>query len=397
MVSFILLFAMATCALANPAENVEKAIGRSSEIFAARVYEDIKNTKEGNLLICPLSVQTVLALVQAGAKTQTSDEIGRALNLPEDKTKTQQGFHKLMQSLNNADKVTLDIANKVYIAKGFQIASGFKEIATNNFDAGIDNVDFARSAEAAQTINQWVEEKTNEKIKNLIKPNDLNALTRMVLVNALYFKGTWKNTFDNYMTRKRDFYLNEHDTVQVNMMHQTEWFNYAENAALDCKFLEMPYVGDEFVMTIVLPNKKDGLAALENKMAEVLAPQNYKKERVDVMMPKFSVEETIQFKEVLQRLGMVVPFTDAADFSGLSETGEALTISKVIQKNFINVTESGTEAASATAVGIVTLSLPSFTEPAKIFKAEQPFIYTLRTRQGNTLLFVGRYSQPQLH
>lgn len=207
-----------------------------------------------------------------------------------------------MRSLKKSDKVTLDIANRVYIKEGYKINPKFNEIAKNSFEAGIENVNFNDATASAQHINNWVEKITHDKIKDLIKPDLIDSMTRMILVNALYFKGAWQKRFESYNTRDEDFFLTEKQPVKVKMMSTTESFNYAVNDELDCQFLELPYDGNQYVMTIVLPNKKDGLADLENKIENVLKPQQYRTERVHVKLPQFKIETTIKFTDVLQRV-----------------------------------------------------------------------------------------------
>lgn len=207
-----------------------------------------------------------------------------------------------MQSFRKSEKVTMDIANRVYIKEGYKINQKFNEIAKNSFYAGIENVNFNDAVASAQKINHWVEGITHDKIKDLIKPDSIDSLTRMILVNALYFKGAWQKRFEDYNTRDEDFFLTEKQPVKVRMMSTTESFNYASNDELDCQFLELPYDGNQYAMTIVLPNKKDGLAALENRIEDVLKPQQYRNERVHVKLPQFKIETTIKFNDILKKV-----------------------------------------------------------------------------------------------
>lgn len=243
-----------------------------------------------------------MALVQQGAKEQTSNEIARVLNLPQSKEDVKNGYKSLMNSFKKSDKVTMDIANRVFVKEGYKINPTFQQEAKEYFEAGVDNVDFSKSVAAADKINQWVEQKTHDKIKNLISADSLTPLTRMVLVNALYFKGTWLKKFEEFATREDKFYLNERDHVNVQMMSLTDQFQYASNADLDCQFLELPYDGNGYAMTFVLPNKKDGLRALENRISEVLLPQEFRSERVQVRIPKFKIESTIKFTDILKKV-----------------------------------------------------------------------------------------------
>lgn len=254
----------------------------------------------GNFLVCPLSVDIVLALVHAGARGPTAQQLSAGLHLPNSREKIEQIFTKLAPTLQSNDKYNLSSANKVYVKDSFEISDKFKSTAVKVFDAEIQNIDFTKKVQAAAEMNKWVEDKTHDKIKDLISPDDLDEYTRAVLINAIYFHGQWVKQFDEYSTRKRAFYLNAKDHVETDMMEITESFNYYESPDLNAKFLELPYEGGDITMTFVLPNDKDGLPALEARIAEALTTPKYSLERVHVVIPKFKIETTIKFKPILQ-------------------------------------------------------------------------------------------------
>ncbi|KAF7272551.1 hypothetical protein GWI33_014670 [Rhynchophorus ferrugineus] len=349
--------------------------------------EVLLENQNKNFVFSPLSAQIILALTQAGARGQTAQEFSTAVNLPEDVNKTEEAIRQLLPTLKSTHAdISLSAANKMYLGKGIVIKKAFETLAVSSFQAAAENLDFAKSTEATNIINHWVEEKTNEKIKDLIPLGALDASTRLVLVNALYFKGKWNTPFETYLTRKEPFHVSKTQTKQVDMMHVEDFFNYYECTKRNVKFLELPYLDDRLTMTIVLPNEIDGLASLENNIESLLTPPPYNKERVAVSMPKWLTETSVDLKGILERLGLRKAFSDSADFKNLSD--ESLQIGQVLQKSFINVTESGTEAAAATVVSLVFLSAPLVEPDPIIFKADRPYLYFIR--HNDVILFVGK-------
>jgi len=380
-------------ALAEDSSQVLRDFSVGNRQFTANVYSELLKSNSGNFLVCPLSVDVVLALVHAGARGQTAQQLSAGLYLPNSTEKIQEIFTHLAPTLKGNDKYNLSSANKVYVKHDFKIADGFKNTAVNVFDAEIQNIDFSKTEQASAEMNKWVEDKTHDKIKNLIQPDDLDESTRAVLINAMYFHGKWVKEFNEHATRKRPFFLNSKDNVETDMMETTDNFKYYDSPELNAKFLELPYEGDDITMTLVLPNEIEGLSALEANIGKVLEAPNYNTERVNVVIPKFKIETTIQFKPILQALGIKDAFEDIADFSEMSVNHEPLAISKVVQKAFIEVEEKGTTAAAATAVIYqFRSSLARQIEPF-LFYADHPFIFYL-THKDSGIMFIGRYNKP---
>jgi serpin B len=338
-----------TLALATAEEVALQEFTTGNNLFTAALYKEVLKENQGNFLVSPFSIETVLALTHSGAKDETAYEIRAGLRLPNSTEKTEAVYATLLPTLKGNDKYALHTANKIYVKDGYPLKEDFKNKASTVFQSGIENIEFTQKVDAANAINSWVGKQTNNKIQNLIDPNILGPDTRIILINALYFKGKWVYPFESDSTIKRDFYKTAKDVVQVDMMHNTDVYNYYESPELKAKFLEMPYEGDDLSMIIVLPNEKEGLAALESQIEKVFAAPRFTQERVSVSLPKFTVENKIQLKKILQNLGINKAFSDEADLSGLAGKKGDLAISDVIQKAFINVTETGTEAAAATA------------------------------------------------
>lgn len=212
--------------------------------------------------------------------------------------------------LQGNEEYELNSANKIYVKKNFEINKDFKNTAINSFKSDIENIDFEQKSEAASVMNDWVEEKTRNKIKDLISKDDLNEDTRAVLINALYFHGKWATEFNVKDTEKRSFHVTSQKETKVDMMELTSSFKYYESADLNATFLEMPYKGEDVTMTFVLPNDIEGLSALESKIADALKQPEYRSHRVHVQIPKFKVESKIQFKDILQKVRYFCFFTN---------------------------------------------------------------------------------------
>lgn len=282
---------------------------------------------------------------------RTFEEIGNVLKYGANGNKEE--IAKVFQMIiEGTEKETgLEIANRIYVMQNYKLKTAFNELTAKNFKSGVESLDFAQTAVAAKSINTWVEEKTHDKIKDLIQPDMLSSDTRAVLVNAIYFKGKWLHQFDKNLTHPMPFWTTPSQSVDVDMMTLKKRFKYGKLDKFDATALEMEYQDSNISMLFILPNKKDGLKALEAKMHEIdlrdISSQMHEQE-VEVFLPKFEFEFTKELNDVLEKLGMGTAFTNAADFSGLLDSPEQLKISKVIHKAFIKVDEEGAEAAAAT-------------------------------------------------
>jgi serpin B len=254
--------------------------------------------------VSPLSAETVLALLQSGCKDETAQELRTALHLPDDKETVESAIKSLLPKLKGSDLYTLHTANKMYVKKDFSIKDGFKKAAAQVYYADTDTIDFTQSVQAAKTMNSWVEKHTNDKIHDLIDSNSLDQYTRAVLINALYFKANWSSPFRLASTRNINFYKTATDIVQVDALQQfRKYFKYYECPHLKAEFLELPFKGNEASMMIVLPKERDGLAALESQIENVFAPMHtLKTEYLNVILPKFRIETSINFKNILKNV-----------------------------------------------------------------------------------------------
>ena len=366
--------------------------------FAFDLYSQV-GKGDGNLFFSPFSISTALAMTYAGAKGNTETQMAQTLHFSLSQERLHPGYSALMHGLQ-ADPAhsgfELSIANALWGQSGYEFHKEFIDITGDHYDAGFKEVDFVKDTEQARgTINRWVEEKTRDKIKELIKPGILTDLTRLVLTNAIYFKGQWMSQFKKERTLPEPFELMNGEKVEVPMMNQTREFNYSENET--AQILEMPYEGNKLSMVIFLPKEKRDIKELEG----LLETENFnhwvstlQKQEVIVSLPKFKMISEFLLNETLEALVMTDAFDVAsADFSGMTPDPVGLYISAVVHKAFVDVNEEGTEAAAATAV-IMNLKA-MMPEPKPVFRADHPFIFIIRDKSSDSILFIGRVMDPR--
>jgi serpin B len=363
--------------------------------FALELYNSLRE-QEGNLFFSPYSISTALAMTYAGARGTTEKQMAEVLNLSGDQDQLHSSFAHLQDQLNAEQEkgdIQLNTANALWPEKDYSFLSEFLDLTNKHYKASLISVDFKNTPEQARTqINQWVEHKTNNKILELIKPGVLNELTRLVLTNAIYFKGTWKSPFKESATEDGTFWLSRDKSVTVPLMSQEKFFRHGKHE--DMQLLELPYTGDNLSMIVLLPNKVDGLPALEaaitkDNLASWL--KLLKKRELRVFLPKFKMTSEFSLARTLGTMGMPDAFIPTiADFSGMTGTKE-LFISAVVHKAFVDVNEEGTEAAAATAV---VMQLLSYRDPPPEFRADHPFLFLIRHNPSGSILFLGRVINP---
>ncbi|XP_035911643.1 serine protease inhibitor 42Dd-like isoform X4 [Anopheles stephensi] len=369
-------------------------VGQSNS-FATKLYQAISAKTVGeNVVISPFSIGACLSLAAMGASGPTAEEMYSVLQYgtPNEKQTVADNYRRLMTRL--ATDSTVNVANKVYVMQDYAIKSAFNAIATESFQSEAEAVNFAESEVAAKKINGWVEQKTNNKIKDLISPDALDELSRMVLVNAVHFKGTWTYQFDPQLTRPFPFWTSETESKNVPMMNIKKHFAYNNFEQHGFSALELTYGASDMTMLILLPNARTGLAALEEKLPSLdfadLTSQMHKQE-VEVFLPKFKIEFTRDLNDDLKALGMGRMFSDSAEFPDLLEENEPLKVSKVVHKAFIEVNEEGTEAAAATAA--VVRVKRALINRLKV-RLDHPFLYVLLMGSSRQTAFIGRYVKP---
>ncbi|XP_018329662.1 antichymotrypsin-2 isoform X3 [Agrilus planipennis] len=378
---------------------IHESMSQSAEVtsansqFANKLFQRLVKDNNENVFFSPISVHTILSLIYQGAKNDTQKALAEVLNVPEAKA-TADGYKAVMSELNNVDNVTLHIANKIWVKENLKLKNSFQTLAVDNFFAEAEPADFNKPEASAELINQWVEQKTNNKIKELIQKDMINGNTAMVLVNAIYFKGNWAKQFKKHATIKQPFYVSNEETVNVDMMHIESNFRYAEDKDLDAKILELPYTNQDVSMLIILPNKKDGINELQQKIVTkdlTSLSNNLRSIKVNVALPKFKIESTINLVQVLTDLGLGIIFSNDANFEDLLDNSAPLKVSDAIQKAFIEVNEEGSEAAAAT--GYVVDGICKWLDKKELFIIDHPFIILLLTEVA--VLFMGSISKPK--
>jgi len=383
-------------------ESVNQVVEGGNKL-AVDLYKKLTQENKGkNIFFSPVSISTALAMTYAGAKGETAKEMAEVLHFGLPQEKLHPAYKKILSLFNDpagtdSRSYDLTVANALWGLKGYKWLDSFLNVTRKNYGAGLREVDFVKATEKARnTINTWVEKETNGKIKDLIPKDVLNPLTRLVLTNAVYFNGTWTEKFKKRNTRNQDFTVSSGTKKQVPLMHQTKHFKYTE--AKGVKALEMRYKGNDLSMVVILPDTKDGFAALEQGLTKDTISSligKLKYERVSVTIPKFKMTSTFSLKDVLSSMGMKKAFIfGTADFSGMNGVTsglERLYISAVIHKAFVDVNETGTEAAAATAVVMAAGCAP---RRPKTFQADHPFLFLIRDMRTGSILFMGRVMDP---
>ncbi len=366
--------------------------------FAVDLYKASVVGTDG-MISSPYSASIALAMTYAGARGETATEMAQVLHYDLEQEKLHPVFNHLdlelesrgqgAQGQDDDQPFRLRIANAIWGQADFPFEQDYLDTLALNYGAGLRVLDFAADPDSSrETINLWVEDQTEEKIKDLLPDGSITPNTRLVLTNAIYFNAAWQTPFEEGATQSASFTTAAGQSVNVDQMNQLETHNYARIGTADVA--ELMYDGGEVSMVIIHP---DDLAAFEqneldgafiDSLDTELAPS-----MVQLGLPKFQIETTLPLTQTLQDMGMILPFTDA-DFSGMS-AGGGLVITDVIQKAFINLDESGTEAAAATAVVVGETSVPVADVEMNV---DSPFIYLIRDVETGSIIFIGRVTDP---
>jgi len=369
--------------------------------FAFDLYSRLKDVEEGNIFFSPFSISTALAMTYEGARGNTETQMTDVLHYINPKASTHKAFNRLDLSLSEQMKskkgdaaFKLETANSIWAQRDYRWLPEFLDAMKINYGAGIYSVDFQNETEKSRLeINKWVEDKTHDKIKELLKPGIITPLTYMVLVNAIYFYGKWMHEFDKKATQDDDFTKLDGSKTQIPFMHQEAESSYMENELFQA--LEMSYKDCDLAMLVLLP-PIDKFNELESKLDSAMLKDvidNLQENQVRVTFPKMKMENQFDLVKTLSEMGMPDAFAGGiADFSGMDGTKE-LFIMHVIHKAYVAIDEKGTEAAAATAVVMGKAMAPA--PPQYIeFKADHPFIFLIRDRKTNCVLFAGRVLNP---
>ncbi len=376
-------------------EEVDRLVS-SNNNFTFSLYKHLSSANpEDNVFFSGFSISCALSMAYVGAAGNTETQIAKVLDFTLSKEKINKAFHDLLYEINKGGKgYILEIANALWGDKGYNFLHSFLDVIEKYYDGGFYRVDFRGDPEGSRKkINKWVERKTREKIKNLLPPGSITALTRLVITNAIYFKGDWMSPFEKENTQKMPFYTLDNYQIDVSMMYQKEKFEYMEERG-KFKLLILPYGDEKLSMVIVLPNRKDGISELEQELTWDMLEDaliRTRKREVNVYIPKFKMEKMYDLVDPLSDMGMTDAFTNRADFSNM-EPKKELYITNVIHKAYIDVNEKGTEAAAATGV-VIALKAAVPYEPL-VFKADHPFLYFIIHNPTGQILFMGKVVDP---
>ncbi len=404
---FVVAVMVGVSLFALPARAQEKTVVQGNTDFGCRLYRRIAE-KPGNVFCSPFSISTALAMTAAGARGTTLGQMADVLGLEPLDEAVHGRMGELLADLNsralkgrwaqdpNAGQKPFElvIANALWGQKNYPFSPEFVAIGGKHYGAGVQALDFKTALEAARKeINGWVEQRTASRIKDLLGPADLTPDVRLVLTNAIYFKAAWDEPFVARATLDAPFHLAGGEKPAVPTMHRTAGLRTLDVG--DADVVELPYLGDAASMVLVVPKALDGLAAIEAKLDRATLDGWLGKldhQMISLWLPRFKYTSRFELSEQLQAMGMVDAFKfPGADFTAMSPTGE-LYIGFVIHQAYVDVNESGTEAAAATAVGMKAGGAPA--QPREI-KADRPFLFLIRDAKTGSILFLGRVADPR--
>ncbi|XP_072008778.1 leukocyte elastase inhibitor-like [Engystomops pustulosus] len=381
--------------------------------FAISMYKKLIEHNDANILFSPMSIGTVLTMLFPGTNGNTEFQMANVLNFRKPSRKSSktsdaiqienvpQVFEEFISNIKQtSNSYSMKIANRLFSEESFHIIQQYSQLIEKHFQAKIQAMNFSQEAERSRkTINTWVEGETDGIIKEILPPDSISSLTKLVLVNAIYFKGNWESKFPEKNTEQKPFRMSKSKSKQVQMMFQRNKFNLFYIEELETKVLELPYVNTQLSMIILLPDDiKDnttGLEKLENelsyeKLKDWTNEEVMENTEVEIDLPRIHLEEKYDLKSYLTEMGLGDLFSeDKADLTGISDKGN-LCVSEIFHKAFVKVNEEGTEATAATA-GVVTVRMLPITVK---FQADHPFLFMIRDNQTKAILFLGKFSSP---
>jgi serpin B len=345
---------------------------------------------DGNVFLSPHGLATALAMTAAGARGPTAAELAHVLGAPADPA-AWAALRPAAPAKGPAPQLL--VANALWAQKAFPFRPEYVRDVTTHFQAAAENLDFTGDAEGARRrINAWVAGQTQERIKDLLPDGVINDQTRLVLTNAIYFKGAWAHPFDPAKTQNRPFHKAGGSTVETALMARRGALPYL--AADGVQVAALPYAGGDLALIVFLPAKPDGLAAVQNQLAQGALDgwiAQMKPTEVDLWLPRFTLTTQLNLRDTLIALGMPTAFGPQADFSGM-DGSRGLQLAAVVHKAFVEVNEAGTEAAAGSGAAAAVKFAPP--DPVA-FHADRPFLFLIRDGRTGAILFVGRFADPK--
>jgi len=394
---FPLIVVQSSAQPSSPAVGQAQAVN-GSNAFAVDLYAQLR-AQPGNLFFSPESISTAFAMAYAGAQGQTATEMAKVFHFTLPADKLHPAMATLLKQMNAQHSAyELHVADALWAQEGKTFLPGYLNLVQTDYGAGFHPVDFKASPDNVRAaINAWVEQQTNNKITDLIGPGAINATTRLVLTNAVYFKSAWLSPFEAGATQSEEFHLSDAQQMSAPLMHRTGSYNYFDGGTF--QVLEMPYAAGKLSMIVFLPKTIDGLPALEHSFTATAANEWVRKlqpaAKVVLMLPRFKMTQQFELSGTLSTMGMPQAFGNSANFAGMTGKPD-FSISAAIHKAYIDVDENGTEAAAAT--GIVMYATAMRNEPPPpppiVFRADHPFLFLIRDNSSGAILFMGRVADP---
>lgn len=380
-----------------PAADLAAAV-EGNTAFALDIYQQLR-TEQGNLFYSPFSISEALAMMSAGARGATEAQMAKAMHFTLPQAQLHPAFNAIDLALasrgqgaagKDGQGFRLKVANAIWGQTGHPFAAPFLDTLGQNYGAGMHVVDFVEAADPSRKIiNEWVAKKTEDRIKDLLPQGSIDSDTRMVLTNAIYFNAAWATPFKPENTKLADFTLRDGSKIQTQTMSAVQDLEYGDGA--DYAAVELPYDGNELSMVLIMP-PQGGLDAFEASLTPARLTsivQGLSSHIVTLTLPRFKIDSSFSLGDQLAKLGMPIAFTEGADFSGVDGKG-GLFISSVVHKAFVDVSETGTEAAAATGVVSGVTSAP----PAAEIHLDHPYLFLIRDNETQTILFLGRVENP---
>ncbi len=377
-------------------------LAKGNTAFTLDLYQQIKSTP-GNLFYSPYSISSALAMTYAGSEGNTAEEMAATMHFLLIQESLHLAFNALDHKLTSlaeieipegeGDPFQLNIANSLWGQEGFHFESDFLDTLAENYGAGLKLLDYvSQPEESRQTINQWVSDETKEKIQNLIPQGAITSDTRLVLSNAIYFKATWLESFEEALTEEGTFFGLDGKEIPVQLMGHSSSPSFLYFKGDGFQAVELPYIGNQVSMLVLVPDQGSFVNFEAQFSAESLSSivDQLSYTPVTLRFPKFEFESGLSLARTLSGMGMPTAFSDGADFSGMTGSKD-LFISDVFHKAFVSVDEEGTEAAAATAVLMQVTSMPE--SPLEL-TVDRPFLFLIREHETNTILFIGRVVSP---
>lgn len=388
LISVILLFGLGFSSYAQKNNNIVE----NNNNFAFRLFKNISEQDTNNVFISPISISTALSMTYDGAKGRTAREMRKTLGFTKDQADSHNEFTELLKFYREGKQDIFTIVNAAFAQEKYDFKDDYFNLL-KDYNAVIKQADFideAKREEARLEINQWVLENTNDKIEELLDKSSVDRLTRLVLLNAIHFKADWMYKFPKEKTRQMIFH---HPTRQYigTFMHIKHKFMYYEDSSLS--MLEIPYSNNDASMFVILPidtyTIDNFIRSFDYDNFKSIIESSSEK-TVDLLLPKFKIENKFKLKPNLKEMGMVTAFTNRANFKGMNGRSDLL-IDDVIHQSFIEIDENGTEAAAATAVIVRQKSLPKVT----YMNLNRPFVFVIVEKHNNSILFIGKFMNPK--